>query len=46
MKQFDFDEQQRMNLRAKAEANEYLYYRMKEIGLIGNIDEEIGIEFT
>ena len=33
------------HIRAKAEANEFMYYKLKENGLLKRIDENIGIEF-
>ena len=36
----------RADLRKRAEANEFLYYRMKEIGLMCRIDEEVGFHFS
>ena len=35
-----------MELKAKAEINEFLYYKLKDSGLAARLDEEIGIEFT
>ena len=33
-------------LKAQAEANEFLYYKLKENGLTPRLVEEIGLEFT
>ena len=31
-------------IKTKAQANEFLYYKLKEIGLVSKIDELIGVE--
>ena len=31
-------------IKTKAQANEFLYYKLKEIGLVTQIDENIGVE--
>ena len=33
------------NIKTKAKANEFLYYKLKEFGLISQMDIDIGIEF-
>ena len=40
------ESQELAGIRANAEANEKLYYSLKEAGLIEVIDENIGIEFV
>ena len=32
-------------IRTIAEANEFMYYKLKEVGLAHEIDENIGLEF-
>ena len=32
-------------VRARAEVNEFMYYKLKESGLTKGIDEKIGMEF-
>ena len=31
-------------IKTRAQANEFLYYKLKEIGLVTQIDENIGVE--
>ena len=33
------------NIKTKAKANEFLYYKLQEFGLISQMDIDIGIEF-
>ena len=46
IKNLEFNSLQMMDLKAKAEANEFLYYKILESGMTARIDEDIGIEFT
>ena len=32
-------------IKERAQANEFLYYKLKELGLVSNMDVNIGIEF-
>ena len=33
------------NVELKAKANEFLYYKLKELGLVSQMDLDIGVEF-